>query len=133
MAACAARFGWFYGAVTVLLLITCTNIAALLLSRAAQRQQEISVRLSLGASQLTVAAQMLTETLVLSLAGAAVGLGIASALVAAFRAAATELHAPTRSCSTRASWLYTLGSTLVVALLCGVLPALRASRDRSGG
>ena len=119
-----------YGAVSVLLLITCTNIAALLLSRAAHRQQEISVRLSLGASQLTVAAQMLTETLVLSLAGALVGLGIAFALVTAFRAAAPDLPRIEEVALDARILVYTLGSTLLVAVLCGMLPALRASRDR---
>ena len=66
-----------FGAVSVLLLITCTNIAALLLARAAQRRQEIAVRLSLGATRATVAAQMLTETGMLALAGSAVGLLVA--------------------------------------------------------
>jgi len=66
-----------FGSVTLLLLIACTNIAALLLSRAAGRQHEVAVRFSLGASRTSVASQMLTEVLLLALAGAGVGLGLA--------------------------------------------------------
>lgn len=60
-----------FAADSVLLLTTCTNIAALLLSRATHRRQEIAVRLSLGATRSAVAAQMLIETGVLALAGGA--------------------------------------------------------------
>ncbi|MCI0435670.1 MAG: ABC transporter permease, partial [Gemmatimonadetes bacterium] len=122
-----------FGAVSVLLLITCTNIAALLLSRATQRQQEISVRLSLGASQMTVAAQMLTETLLLSLSGAAVGLVLAAGATAAFRTAAADLPRMDEIVLDRRILLYTLVSTLFVALFCGAIPALRASRERVAG
>jgi len=64
----AGRSLWLvYGAVSVLLLIACTNIAALLLSRGAQREHEVGVRFALGASRGAVAAQMLTEAEVLAL------------------------------------------------------------------
>jgi len=67
-----------FGSVSLLLLIACTNIAALLLSRATGRRHEISVRFSLGASRAAVAAQLLTEVLILALAGAALGLLLAT-------------------------------------------------------
>src|SRR5579864_5982127 len=67
-----------FGAVSLLLLIACTNIVALLLSRAAARRQETSVRFSLGASRASVAAQMFTEVLVLALLGGACGMSIAA-------------------------------------------------------
>ena len=51
-----------YGGVSVLLMITCVNVAALLLSRATHRQQEVTLRMSLGASRSAVVAQLLTET-----------------------------------------------------------------------
>jgi putative ABC transport system permease protein len=58
-----------YGSVSLLLLIACSNIAALLLARTAEREHEISVRFSLGASRRSVVMQLLTEVLALALAG----------------------------------------------------------------
>ena len=75
-----------FGSVSLLLLIACTNIAALLLSRATGRRHEISVRFSLGASRAAVAAQLLTEVLILALAGAALGLLLATSASGVFRA-----------------------------------------------
>lgn len=118
-----------FGAVSVLLLITCTNIAALLLSRAADRQREIAVRFSLGASRGAVAAQMLVEAGVLALAGGALGLLVAAGTSAAFRYLGAGLP---RIDEIAIDWrilLYTLGSALVVTLLCGVLPAIRFGRE----
>src|SRR5262249_25170717 len=63
-----------YGGVSILLLITCTNIAALFLSRATERQHELAVRVSLGASRAAVAGQILTESAVLAAIGGAIGL-----------------------------------------------------------
>ena len=80
-----------FGSVSLLLLIACTNIAALLLSRATGRRHEISVRFSLGASRAAVAAQLLTEVLILALAGAALGLLLATSASGVFRALAKDL------------------------------------------
>ena len=80
-----------FGAVSVLLLIACSNIAALLLSRAARREQEVALRFSLGASRAAVAGQLLTETAVLAFAGAAAGLLVAASGAAAIRRWAPEL------------------------------------------
>ena len=77
-----------FGAVSVLLLIACTNIATLLLARGARREQEVALRYSLGASRRAVAAQLLTEATLLAIAGAAAGLLVAAGTSAA--AAATR-------------------------------------------
>jgi putative ABC transport system permease protein len=118
-----------FGGVSVLLLITCTNIAGLLLSRAIHRHQEISIRLSLGASRARIAMQLLVETFLLAAAGAGVGLASAVATVAAIRWAATDLP---RMDEITIDWmvvLYTFATAMVVTLLCGTLPAIRISRD----
>jgi putative ABC transport system permease protein len=122
-----------FGAVSVLLLITCTNIAALLLCRAAQRQQEISVRLSLGATRRAVAAQMLTEAGMLALAGSAVGLLVALGASAGFRFAAVDLPRVEEIALDRRILLYTLALAVTVTVVCGLLPAIRTARGSLAG
>ena len=122
-----------FAAVSVLLLITCTNVAALLLSRGAHRRQEIAVRLALGATRRTVAAQMLTETGVLALAGAALGLLVAAGTSAALRSGAADLPRIDEIALDGRVLLYTLACAVTVALLCGLLPAIRTARAGVGG
>jgi putative ABC transport system permease protein len=122
-----------FGAVSVLLLITCTNIAALLLSRAADRKQEIAIRVSLGATRKTVAAQMLTETAVLAFVGGMLGLLLAAAASVGFRSAAVDLP---RMDEITLDWrilLYTLITAMTVTVLCGAFPAIRTAREDAAG
>jgi putative ABC transport system permease protein len=117
-----------FGSVSLLLLIACTNVAALLLSRAAGRRQEIAVRFSLGASRASIVAQLLTEALILSLAGALFGLAVAAGASAIFRGLAKDLP---RVEEIGLDWrivLYTLLCSVAAALACGILPAMRATR-----
>ncbi|MDX1555695.1 MAG: ABC transporter permease, partial [Xanthomonadales bacterium] len=114
-----------YGAVTVLLLITCVNIAALLLSRAARRNQEIAVRLSLGASNRAVIRQLLTETGVLAIAGAFLGLLVAAGAIALFQSAAVEVPRADELAIDARIVGYTLLTAIPVALISGLLPAVR--------
>jgi predicted permease len=122
-----------FGSVTFLLLIACTNIVALLLARAMRRRHEISVRFSLGASRGAVVAQLLTEAFVLALSGAMLGLLVARAAAAVFRALAADLP---RVHEIRLDWrivLYSLACSIVVTLLCGLVPAIRGTRAGISG
>ena len=118
-----------FGSVTLLLLIACTNVAAMLIARTAEREREISVRRSLGASRAKIATQLLTESFVLSACGAGLGLLIAAGALGTIR-----LHASgfPRIDEVTLDWriaLYSLACSVAVTLLCGLLPALRASRS----
>ena len=122
-----------FGSVSLLLLIACTNIAALLLARGTQRQHEIAIRFALGASRAKVAAQLLTEAFVLALAGAALGLIVAGVASSVFRALAANLP---RLEEVRLDWrivLYSLACAVAATFLCALLPALRATRRGLSG
>ena len=124
----ASSLWLLYGSVSLLLLIACTNIAALLLARLAEREREIAVRFALGASRRTVVAQLLSETLLLALAGSALGLVLAVVGVQVFHQLAATLP---RAQEITLNWrllLYTFGSALLVTLLCGLVPALCGTR-----
>ena len=122
-----------FGSVTLLLLIACINIAALLLSRAAARRHEVAVRFSLGASRASVAAQLLTEVLVLALAGAAVGLLVAAGASAVFHSLAKGLP---RVEEIGLDWrivLYSLACAVAATLVCGLFPAIQGARRGLAG
>lgn len=117
-----------YGSVTLLLLIACTNISALLLARITDREQEISIRASLGASRARVFSQLLTETFLLAVIGAFLGLALAAASSRIFQALSSDLP---RVDEIGLNWpivLYSLGCALVTTFLCGMVPAWRATR-----
>jgi putative ABC transport system permease protein len=119
-----------YGAVSVLLLIACTNITALLLSRAARREHEIAVRYSLGASRTAVAMQLLTEAAVLSFVGAVIGVGIAVGASRALRLLASDLPRASEIAIDARILVYTMLSTLFVTLVCGLAPAIQSTHAR---
>jgi putative ABC transport system permease protein len=106
------------GAVTLVLLIACTNVANLLLSRAAQRTKEMALRTALGAGAGRLIRQLLAESLLLSAMGGALGLLIAKLSVARF----SPVPAPLDS----AVLWFLLAISLGTAALFGLIPALQA-------
>ena len=123
----------FYGSVSLLLMIACLNIAALLMARTAEREHEIAIRYSLGATRRAVVGQLLTEVLVLAAIGATAGLGLAGTASRVFKVFSKELP---RVDEIALNWrivLYSLGCALVVTLVSGLVPAVRGSRKNLSG
>src|SRR5206468_6847806 len=92
------------------------------------REREIAVRLSIGASRSSVAAQVLIEAAVLAFAGTLLGLLIGAAGSAGFRRLAPEMPRVDEIALDARILLYTLASMGIVTFLCGVFPAIRSTR-----
>ncbi|HEX4807637.1 MAG TPA: ABC transporter permease [Bryobacteraceae bacterium] len=117
------------GAAALVLLIACGNVAALLLVRGLQRQQEYAVRSALGVGRVALFRQVSTETLLLALVGGSFGIGLAFGIVKLFKLIGG--HAIPRLDAVAMGWPVLgagLGSAILAALLAGLFPALRASR-----
>jgi putative ABC transport system permease protein len=118
-----------FGAVGVVLVIACVNVAGLLLARGARRRNELAVRAALGAGQERLVRQLLTESLLLSLLGGLAGVAVAAlavrALVALSPAGLPRAHAIAVD---GAALLFALAVSTGVALAVGLMPAFAATR-----
>ncbi len=117
------------GAVGILLLVACVNVAGLLVARGAARQHELAVRAALGGRRGRLVRQLLVESTLLSLAGGALGIGIATALLRALIAVAPpgtprldEVALDGRALA------FAVVAAIVCGALFGLLPAAQASR-----
>jgi predicted permease len=117
------------GAVGLLLLVACANVAHLLLARGDARRREIATQAALGAGRMRLVRQLLVESGLLAFAGAAAGVALAYGTVAAVLARAPVNAIRMRSVSIDAGVLvFAVGIALAATLLAGLLPALRLSR-----
>ena len=118
------------GAVGFVLLIACVNVANLLLARGVARQKEMAVRASLGAAASTLFAQLLTESLLLALAGGALGVGVGYAMLRGFLAVMPPNTLPSEADLTLniPILLFTLAATILAGLVSGCIPAWYAAR-----
>ena len=115
-------------AVALVLLITCVNIASLLLARASARHREIAVRAALGAGRGRIVRQLITESLTLALAGGVLGTGLAYVAVRALVASGgAELPGAGDLRIDGVVLAFTFGVSVLSGLLFGALPAIRAN------
>ena len=114
----------------LVLLVACTNLASMFTARAMDRQREVAVRLAIGAGRGRVVRQVLTETLLLSLLGGAVGYLLASFLSQALSRWRAPMDFPVQF-SVNPDWrvfLFALAGAILAGMLFGSAPAWRASR-----
>ena len=119
-----------FGAVAMLLLIGCGNVSILLLARATARNQEFAVRSAVGASRTRIVRQLLTESLLISLTGAAIGVAIAYKALDFI-----VMNLPANSIPHEATYqinipvlLFSMAVAMMTGLLFGLWPALQVSR-----
>jgi putative ABC transport system permease protein len=118
-----------FGAVALVLLIACANVANLLLARAATRRKEFAVRAALGASRWRIVRQLLIESLLLAVTGGALGLIFSSWAMSLLQEVAHETVPRMSGIGINGRVLaFNLGASLLTGILFGIAPALRFSK-----
>ncbi|MGA8532053.1 MAG: ABC transporter permease [Acidobacteriaceae bacterium] len=122
------------GAVGFVLLIACANVANLLLARGMTRQKELAVRSAVGAGRSRIFGQLITESIVLALAGGALGVGVGYGMLQGLIAMMPRNTLPTEADLSLnvPILLFTLGATMLAGVLAGCAPAWYASRVDPG-
>lgn len=124
-------FTWvMMAAVGLVLLVTCTNLAGLMLARATDRRKEIAIRLAMGANRLRLIRQLLTESVLLSILGGAAGLLLALWIVRLLLALKPPIDFPL-ALDVGIDWrvlLFSLGVSLAAGVIFGLAPSLQATR-----
>lgn len=120
----------FSGAVGLVLLIVCLTVSNLMLARATAKLREVAVRIALGSSRRRIVRQLLTESLLVSLSGGALGLGAAWAAIAVWTPVLQEVlpALPTVSVDLRTT-LFALAVTVLTGLVFGIAPSLGVGFD----
>ena len=125
----AAPLWLLMGSVGLVLLIACANVANLLLARGEGRERELTVRRALGAGSLAIARQLFVESVLLGLAGGALGVGLAFVLVRVLAGSAAAMLPRLGAVTVDGTALaFCLAASLAAAVLFGALPALRGAR-----
>jgi putative ABC transport system permease protein len=118
------------GAATLVLLIACVNVTNLLLARASQRRSEFAIRAALGAAKVRLIRQLLTESLLLAICGAAFGMLVAAVGVRALIALSPPGLPRVHDISFDGGvFLFALAITTIIGLIMGLVPAFQASRS----
>jgi putative ABC transport system permease protein len=123
------------GAVAMVLLIACVNLANLTMARASTREREVAVRASLGAGRWRLVRQFLTESVLLAIFGGVLGLGVGYAGMTALRAAIPPFTLP-REVSVEMGGrllLFSLAISVLTGVLFGLVPAIQAARPDLAG
>ena len=118
-----------FAAVGIVLLVSCVNVANLLIARSTEREKELAVRAALGAGRWRLIRQLITESTVLAAIGSALGLAVAVGLLRALVLLAPEaIGLPSDTGIDGAVFGYTLAVSFATGILFGLWPAFRASR-----
>ncbi len=118
------------GLVALVLLIACTNLANLLLARATERGKEIAIRLSIGASRARIVRQLLTESVMLAVAGGLVGVALARWIIDSIMALKPPIEIPI-TLELSVDWrvlIFSMIVSVITGALFGLVPALQATK-----